>query len=177
MARRDICEDGATPCRNPGGCGTVCCRPPMKKVSEPGTPLYCEMYIAGGILHCYHCENTCGLEDMAPVCQNQTRGLRQLTVQLEKGPEDYLRDAAKTFAARNAVYKDGYKRSGQALLAIFPEDGIPAITTPEAAQRLRMIQMCVMKLQRYCANFQDGGHPDSAEDLIMYAAFLRKATK
>ena len=90
---------------------------------------------------------------------------------------DYLEAAAALFRQRNASYGNNYQRFGAALLALFPETGIPAITTPEDAQRLDYIVMCLGKLQRYAHNFKAGGHVDSADDLMVYASMLREHTE
>ena len=89
---------------------------------------------------------------------------------------DLLLSAEATFRQRNAIYGNNYQRAGALLLALFPEDGIPAVTTPDAALRLSLMVDCAKKLQRYAHNFTRGGHQDSAHDLIVYAAMLEEAT-
>lgn len=88
-----------------------------------------------------------------------------------------LEAATKTFIERNAIYGNNYTRAGALLLALFPEGGIPAITTEEDANRLNLFIACAGKLQRYAHNFAKGGHRDSAHDLIVYAAMLEEATE
>lgn len=90
---------------------------------------------------------------------------------------DFLEAAARTFRERNAIYGNNYQRFGELLLALFPEGGIPAVRTPDDAQRLDYIIMCLGKLQRYAHNFSKGGHRDSAHDLMVYAAMLEEFTK
>lgn len=90
---------------------------------------------------------------------------------------DFLEAAAATFRERNLIYGNNYQRFGELLLALFPEGGIPPISTPEDAQRLDYIIMCLGKLQRYAHNFSKGGHQDSARDLMVYAAMLEEFTK
>lgn len=87
-----------------------------------------------------------------------------------------LDEARDTFRDRNAAYGASYKRYGALLLALFPEGGIPAITTEEDANRLAALMDCAGKLHRYANNFANGGHKDSARDLIVYAAMLEEAT-
>ena len=53
---------------------------------------------------------------------------------------------------------------------------IPAITTPEDANRLHVFVAAVTKLQRYAHNWTRGGHADSAHDLQVYAAMLEEFT-
>lgn len=87
-----------------------------------------------------------------------------------------LRGAAATFEQRNAVYGSAYTRTGALLLALFPEGGIPAVRSERDAAQLAALLMCAMKLQRYAVNFGNGGHRDSAHDLIVYAAILEEQT-
>jgi hypothetical protein len=87
-----------------------------------------------------------------------------------------LRRAEALFIARNDIYGSAYKRGGEVMMALFPPGGIPAITKPEDALRLRLIQMCASKLQRYAHSFARGGHVDSARDLVVFAAMLEEAT-
>lgn len=87
-----------------------------------------------------------------------------------------LRGAAATFEQRSAVYGDAYTRTGELLLALFPEGGVPAVRNERDAAQLATLLMCVMKLQRYAVNFGAGGHRDSAHDLIVYAAILEEQT-
>lgn len=103
---------------------------------------------------------------------------------LKKGKAAYtseipeLLDAAHNlFLSRNAEYGESYKRFGALLLALFPEGGIPPITTVEDADRLSALLDCISKLHRYAHSFSRGGHRDSARDLIVYAAMLEEATK
>lgn len=85
--------------------------------------------------------------------------------------------AKKLFMERNAQYRDNYKAMGPLLLALFPNGKIPAITNEEDAGRINLMIDCLGKLQRYAYAFGEGGHADSADDLIVYAAMLREATK
>ena len=93
-----------------------------------------------------------------------------------KQAPDYLEGAARTFRERNAIYGSNYQREGALLLALFPEGGIPAITTEASANRLHLLVACVTKLQRYAHNWARGGHKDSAHDLQVYAAMLEEFT-
>lgn len=88
-----------------------------------------------------------------------------------------LEAAAATFADRNKQYGGNYKRIGDLLMAIFPEGGIPVVNTKEDANRLNLLIDCLGKLQRYAHAFKQGGHKDSAHDLIVYAAMLEEMTK
>jgi hypothetical protein len=90
---------------------------------------------------------------------------------------DLLDAAAATFRERNAVYGNNYQRMGALLLALFPEGGVPPVTTEADANRLNLMIDCLGKLQRYAHNFARGGHRDSAHDLCVYAAMLEEATQ
>lgn len=90
---------------------------------------------------------------------------------------EILEESAALFRERNALYGSNYQRQGALLLALFPEGGIPEITTEEDANRLHVFVACVTKLQRYAHNWKQGGHLDSARDLIVYAAMLEEFTR
>jgi hypothetical protein len=90
---------------------------------------------------------------------------------------DLLDAAAKTFRERNAIYGDTYLNFGVAAAACFP-DGLsiePGDT--RSFNRLGVFVQCLGKLLRYGANFEKGGHQDSAHDLCVYAAMLEEVTE
>lgn len=87
-----------------------------------------------------------------------------------------LAQGAVTYTERNSLYKDNYKAYGDLLLALFPNRTLPSITKAEDASRLNLIMDCLCKLQRYVYNFENGGHKDSAHDLMVYAAMLEEST-
>ena len=84
---------------------------------------------------------------------------------------------ARTFQQRNKLYGNNYQRFGAALLALFPDGCIPIIVNEADANRLNLIINCLCKLQRYAHQFHQGGHQDSAHDLMVYAAMLEEATQ
>lgn len=88
---------------------------------------------------------------------------------------DIMNAAADTYRERNALYGDSYKQFGGVMQALFPH-GI-LIDTPDAWNRLGIINMMVSKLTRYTANFCDGGHTDSAHDLGVYSFMLEELTR
>lgn len=94
---------------------------------------------------------------------------------MPQGVPDILEAGAETFRERNAVYGDTYKNFGPALLAVFGGE-VPAIVTENAAARMGLVVQCLGKLTRYCAQFEHGGHVDSAHDLCVYAAMLEEMT-
>jgi len=90
-------------------------------------------------------------------------------------PPSILREAANTFAKRNELYGDNYKRFGSIMEALFPA-GLPTEMGASDWNRLGLIVQCVSKLTRYTENFNCGGHSDSAHDLCVYAAMLQELT-
>jgi hypothetical protein len=93
---------------------------------------------------------------------------------LKRAPER-LESAAATFRGRNATYGDTYNSIGGVLLAFF-QDGL-LLTKEGDFRRFSTFLQCVNKLHRYAATFVDGGHLDSAHDLIVYAAMLEEQTQ
>jgi hypothetical protein len=84
-----------------------------------------------------------------------------------------LEEAIATYTQRRAVYGNNGPKLGHAMAAMFP-DGI-TLHTPKDFERFYLYMMQVVKLSRYCNNFSDGGHKDSATDNIVYAALLQAA--
>jgi hypothetical protein len=90
---------------------------------------------------------------------------------------EILRDGAATYEERNEIYGDNYKNFGKLFLSLFPDGEIPLVSNAQDAVRLNLIMMVAAKLQRYAYNFDNGGHLDSAHDMIVYAAMLEEMTK
>lgn len=86
----------------------------------------------------------------------------------------FLDEAALIFETRNAAYGNTYRTTGSALLGLFG-GCIPEISSPDEAQRLYLLTLCLIKMKRYAQNLKTG-HKDSADDLMVYAAMLREAT-
>lgn len=93
----------------------------------------------------------------------------------QKTVPELLREAAQTYEQRNKIYGNNYKEFGNVMKAIFPK-GL-AIITVEEWNRLGIYVQLVSKLTRYAANFEKGGHADSAHDSSVYAAMLEELTK
>lgn len=74
--------------------------------------------------------------------------------------------ASKTYAARNADYKDNYKKVGAVMKALFP-DGV-AIESEDDHNFYHLFELMIVKLTR----FVNSGlkHKDSIHDLMVYAA-------
>jgi hypothetical protein len=92
----------------------------------------------------------------------------------ERTPAGALRDAAELFVHRQDEYGNTWKDVGDLLVLLFP-DGV-VLNTPAEFSRYCSVQLCLIKLRRYCVNFADGGHLDSAKDLQVYAAMLEVKT-
>lgn len=84
--------------------------------------------------------------------------------------------AADTFAERNKLYGDNYRRFGAAFLALFPGGVLPPVLSVGDMDRLQLMMQIMSKLTRYAQQFSAGGHPDSAHDMIVYAAMLEEMT-
>lgn len=83
---------------------------------------------------------------------------------------DFLEEGAATYRERNAVYGDNYLRVGGALAALFP-DGV-TLKTEDDHNRFHIFALKVVKLSRYCVNWEKGGHEDSLLDDTVYGAML-----
>ena len=95
----------------------------------------------------------------------------------DKTVVELLEEAAKTFEERNRVYGDNMMVWGNVAMELFP-DGLDARNfTAEDWSRFGFFMQLVNKCVRYAANFEQGGHQDSARDAIVYAAMLESVTK
>ena len=81
-----------------------------------------------------------------------------------------LVEAAKTFEKKNKEYGNAYKTHGDVLHALFP-DGITLQTADDCA-RFSILNAAIAKLNRYCKNYEKGGHQDSLHDMIVFIAML-----
>lgn len=86
-----------------------------------------------------------------------------------KTAANLLREAAKTFEARNKVYGNNYLNVGGAMAALFPDGMI--VKTAHDWNRLHIFLLGIVKLSRYAVNW-NSGHQDSIHDAIVYAAIL-----
>ena len=72
------------------------------------------------------------------------------------------------FSERNSVYQDNWRKVGKVMEALYP-DGI-TLRDQHDFNRHHILELMVVKLTRYTA--VEGGHPDSLDDLGVYAAIL-----
>jgi hypothetical protein len=87
-----------------------------------------------------------------------------------KTAAEFLREDAKIFEERNAVYGNNYLNVGGAMAAFFP-DGV-TLKTADDHNRFHIFMLGVVKLSRYCVNWDKGGHADSIHDNTVYSAML-----
>lgn len=75
---------------------------------------------------------------------------------------------------RQPQYGSSYKQFHKQMNAFFP-NGVE-LKTEKDFELYSHFQMCVVKLNRYAMNINNGGHKDSAVDLINFAAMLSEAS-
>lgn len=93
----------------------------------------------------------------------------------KKRAGEILALGADTYVKRNAMYGNNYKEFGPIMLALF-QGSVPELCTPGDVNRMGVFVQCLSKLTRYAAGWKNGGHRDSAHDLMVYAAMLEELT-
>ena len=83
---------------------------------------------------------------------------------------DILERLSELFRKKNKGYGATYLTQGQIMTALFP-DGV-ILKTVEDFNRFYVVDEMVMKFQRYCRKFVEGGHLDSIHDTSIYGAML-----
>lgn len=87
-----------------------------------------------------------------------------------------LNDAIEMRRLKAEEYgEDTHLRGGRVLAELFP-DGV-TLESPSDFAMFQHVGMIVSKLNRYCANFDNNGHIDSAADITVYGAMLKEATE
>lgn len=81
-------------------------------------------------------------------------------------PDQIMYEMAKTFAERNAVYGDNWKKAGE-IFALLHPNGVQ-LKTPEDHQFFHLWSLMIVKLTR----FANSGltHIDSLHDLSVYGS-------
>lgn len=87
---------------------------------------------------------------------------------------DQLVEKAALYRQRNSIYKDNYKRFGGMVHAVMPTI---VLKSADDCNRFGVLNMLFSKLSRYAAQFPDGGHPDSLDDMCVYAMMLKELDK
>jgi hypothetical protein len=93
---------------------------------------------------------------------------------MKKSVPTILTEAAKTYEERNKIYGDTYKNFGGAMAAAFPNGLV--VKTADDWNRIGLLVQIMGKVTRYAAQFENGGHLDSAHDACVYAAMLEELT-
>jgi hypothetical protein len=100
------------------------------------------------------------------------RTMRSATMAQGKDPyvTELLNRMAILYAERNAVYQDNYLKVGAVMAAMFPEGKV--LKTADDFNRWHLFELAIVKLTRYANQYEDGGHADSIEDMIVYLAMV-----
>lgn len=88
-----------------------------------------------------------------------------------KSVDEALQELAALYKQRNALYHDNYKRFGVSLFALMGE---VRLTSAHDVNRYALLVMVFAKVSRYAQMFSTGGHPDSLDDLSVYAQMLQE---
>lgn len=91
---------------------------------------------------------------------------------MTKSVPQALSDLGKLYNDRNNLYKSNYLNFGKTLAALLP-DGI-TLKTPEEFNRFALFMQLLHKQSRYAHSILKGGHPDSLDDLAVYAQMLQE---
>jgi len=95
-----------------------------------------------------------------------------MTIEGFKSTSDMLRNHAAIFEQRNTIYGANYLNIGPMFAILFPE-GL-TLRTADDFNRFHLYMLEMVKLTRYGAQFEKGGHADSADDGAVYWAMLRE---
>jgi len=87
-----------------------------------------------------------------------------------KAITEILERADELQIERGKQYGNAHLTVGKLFAALFPH-GVELRTEQDFAM-FSTISNITMKLNRFCRNFEEGGHEDSAIDIINYAAIL-----
>lgn len=88
-----------------------------------------------------------------------------------------LEAGAETFRQRNETYGNSYLTFGAVMAALFPRGLSIDAGDVDALNRLGIYVQIVSKCCRYATSLADGGHADSAHDIMVYGAMLEEVTK
>lgn len=89
---------------------------------------------------------------------------------------DILTKNLKLFKQRNALYQDNFRMVGKVMLALFP-DGPPKLETEQDYDRWHLFELGIVKLTRYAVHYNNGGHEDSVDDMIVYMSMVAALDK
>lgn len=86
---------------------------------------------------------------------------------------DSIEHLAELHSERERQYGADYLRAGTSLMGMFP-DGLNLVS-PADFTRFGLLNRIHDKLLRYAANFNQGGHADTLDDISVYAQLLKHA--
>lgn len=89
-----------------------------------------------------------------------------------ESPAEVLKEAAKTYEERNAVYGSNWRRVPEVMKAMFP-DGVPGELVTEPHWHL--FELIVVKLTRFAKS--NLSHEDSIHDAMVYSAMIESILK
>lgn len=84
-----------------------------------------------------------------------------------------LREAADIYEQRNAIYGDNYKKFGAWVGPLLRGAGV-VLETDDDWGRMAYRILMLHKISRDLMQFNNGGHPDSLDDLSVYAMMVRE---
>jgi hypothetical protein len=87
-----------------------------------------------------------------------------------------LKQLANLHDERYSLYGPNYVNAGMAMRALFSGNP-PELKTASDHARMGLLVQIMSKLSRYCANFNQGGHEDSLDDLAVYSVLLQEVDK
>jgi hypothetical protein len=105
----------------------------------------------------------------AGLAKDPTEGAALASGHRRGSAADVLRAMADTFAERNAVYGDNYKRVAPVIKALFP-DGVPQELV--VSDRWHLFELLVVKLSRFAVS--NLTHEDSIHDAAVYGAMIQR---
>jgi len=80
---------------------------------------------------------------------------------------DKLESLASIYRERGGHYGDNYLHMGKVFMGLFPRGVV--LDTEEKFNRFHFLVHLTSKLSRYTQMFEERGHPDSFDDLSIYA--------
>lgn len=87
-----------------------------------------------------------------------------------------LEAALGTFKERNEKYGNSYLTFGNVMASLFPHGLNIAAGDIASLNRLGIYVQIISKCCRYANSLADGGHEDSAHDIMVYGAMLEEVT-
>ena len=134
----------------------------------------CDMNINQGIYTWLYEKNKISIPLVIQKLLNEINHCTMKKTDYSKPPNagDILINAAKIFKAKDKEYVNSYHEFGDLCLSLFPE-GIE-LKTAEEMNRWAVLELMLVKIQRYCHHFLEGGHKDSLDDLIVYSSMLQE---